>query len=600
MESLVDRNLPDRNQERRVNVRTSRHAYERRPARGFRYPVQTAVAAVILGGLAVHGAAPVITSGPSLALAPLAPLSCVLELTTSDSVRVIVVVDDGLDGWRRDFFRYDTTHSIPLAGFRADRDHAVQISVENMAGEVTTAPTLLSFNPDPLPNDFPTITVLANDPQRMEPGYTLFEVRAGAAFGGRHYGLAVNAAGEVIYYRTVRSGNDMRMLRNGDFLGTHGADATVQTDLLGNVVRQWFMTGGAHHDVYPTRHGTLLNLVRATRLVEGYPTSTSDPMAPPADADVITDIVYERSRDTGEILNQWDLLDIIDPLRVGYDAVGTTPPHDWTHANAVYHDERDDSVVVSLRHQDAVVKFSRSTGELIWILGTHANWSPAFEPYLFEPVGEPFQWQYHQHAPEVTAAGTLLLFDNGNHRASPFDPAVPAEMSYSRAVEYALDEDNMQIQQIWEFGEDASPRLYANFICDADSMDLTENVLITFGGIRNVDGIPVHNGVQARIIEVTHTTPAENVFEILIAEPDGSNPWGHSVYRSERIFDFYAKGDLDMDRDVDMDDLMTVLRGRNQLALSELDPRDLDRDGQVTVLDARMLVTLFYAGGPTE
>ena len=68
----------------------------------------------------------------------------------------------------------------------------------------------------------------------------------------------------------------------------------------------------------------------------------------------------------------------------------------------------------------------------------------------------------------LTPAGTLLIFDNGNHRASPFDGTVPLlnDETYSRAVEYAVDEENMEVRQAWEYEEDASPLLYAHFVGD--------------------------------------------------------------------------------------------------------------------------------------
>ncbi len=51
-------------------------------------------------------------------------------------------------------------------------------------------------------------------------------------------------------------------------------------------------------------------------------------------------------------------------------------------------------------------------------------------------------------------------------------------------------------------------------------------------------------------------------------------------------------GDLDGDDDVDRDDLNVILAARNQPADGADDPRDLDGDGIITVLDARILVTL--------
>ena len=52
------------------------------------------------------------------------------------------------------------------------------------------------------------------------------------------------------------------------------------------------------------------------------------------------------------------------------------------------------------------------------------------------------------------------------------------------------------------------------------------------------------------------------------------------------------KGDIDVDRDVDQNDLRRILAARNTDAQGTDDPRDLDGDGRITVLDARKLVLL--------
>lgn len=54
-----------------------------------------------------------------------------------------------------------------------------------------------------------------------------------------------------------------------------------------------------------------------------------------------------------------------------------------------------------------------------------------------------------------------------------------------------------------------------------------------------------------------------------------------------------VRGDVDGDRDVDRADLLQVIAARNQKASGPNDPRDLDRDGVITVRDARILVTLY-------
>lgn len=56
-------------------------------------------------------------------------------------------------------------------------------------------------------------------------------------------------------------------------------------------------------------------------------------------------------------------------------------------------------------------------------------------------------------------------------------------------------------------------------------------------------------------------------------------------------------GDIDGDGDVDMDDISLIIAVRNQPASGPDDPRDLDGDGVITVLDARRAVTLCTRAG---
>lgn len=51
-------------------------------------------------------------------------------------------------------------------------------------------------------------------------------------------------------------------------------------------------------------------------------------------------------------------------------------------------------------------------------------------------------------------------------------------------------------------------------------------------------------------------------------------------------------GDLDNDGDVDRDDISIVFAARNQAASGPSDPRDIDRDGRITVLDSRKVMNL--------
>ena len=149
------------------------------------------------------------------------------------------------------------------------------------------------------------------------------------------------------------------------------------------------------------------------------------------------------------------LFDIIDPNRIGYYSVvsgegGATPGGnlDWSHSNGLYYDSTDHSYLISIRHQDAIAKIGLEDGDLRWIIGDHHGWGDKWKKFLLSPDGY-IDWQYHQHDPSITKAGTILCFDNGNCRAVPFNDRMQAKDSYSRVVEYSVDKERNTVGEVW-------------------------------------------------------------------------------------------------------------------------------------------------------
>jgi hypothetical protein len=247
----------------------------------------------------------------------------------------------------------------------------------------------------------------------------------------------------------------------------------------------------------------------------------------------------------GEPLNNWPLIDMLQPTRIDY-LTFSTGFVDCEHANAVLEDPIDDSIIVSMRHQDAVVKFSRATGDIKWILGPHANWSAEFQPCLLAPKGSPFAWNYAQHGPMLTPQGTLLLYDDGNFRASPFDPGVADTNNYSRAVEFSIDEQRMEVSQVWEYSGTNDDRLFTGIVGNADWLPQKGNVLVTFGSVLYENGLSpsrvAPGATMARIKEVTHAQTPEVVFDLAFFDFGNTNPayTGCLVYRSHRVPDLYS------------------------------------------------------------
>jgi arylsulfate sulfotransferase len=130
-----------------------------------------------------------------------------------------------------------------------------------------------------------------------------------------------------------------------------------------------------------------------------------------------------------------------------------------------------------------------------------------------------------------------MVFDNGNYRAQPPAPPVQPADSYSRAVEFEIDEEAMTVRQVWSYGGPGSEHFYSAFVSDADRLPDTGNVLITEGGrLLDADGVPSNLVVPSRkisrIFEVTGGERPQKVFEVVI---DTVTPPGWAIYQADRI-----------------------------------------------------------------
>ena len=505
------------------------------------------------------------------------PLAALLIASTDEPARVTLDITDGQERVTvTPDAGYHTTHRLPVLGLAPDRPHQITVTVEDQAGNRSSGEAI-TVTTGPLPDDFPALEVTISEPARMEPGLTIFATYrwpdGGTIDQGSGLILAMDATGQVVwYYMAEHSIGDVIQLRSGNFLYTTGVDGVrarlVEIDVLGEVVQSWHSRSLAdagldnsilvdvdsfHHEIAELPNGDFLTYTSEVRTFDDYPSSVDDPDAARVTQDIVGDVIIEIARD-GTVVRDTHLLDIVDPYRVGYDslgqgfwrttyqALGDDEPElaDWAHANAVVYDAATDSYIAALRHQDAILKIDRATSEIAWILGPHTGWQPPWDQYLLHP-GDGLDWAYHSHGLDVTPDGTLLMFDNGNTRASAFEPRQPAAEAYSRVAEFRVAEEAMEVEQVWSYrGPDGAP-FYSSFLSDADWLPVTGNVLVDDGArTRPVDDgsgdTMDHN--WARVFELTHTTPAEIVFEVII---DDEPPAGWRVYRAQRISGLYPQ-----------------------------------------------------------
>ena len=520
-------------------------------------------------------AAPTITANPNRDV----PLAAIVSAVTNEPTVLQIQISDGNRDWKIPTSEeLATSHSLPLLGFKPDRRHVVHVTARNAAGNVS-ATIPLEFETEPLPDYFPMLEVSVSKPEKMEPGVTLFALMRWPDGGepDEEFGLAiaVDEHGEVVWYRrNDPMFEDPHRMASGNLISLVGYNRAEEVDMLGNTVASWHAskhpnpeadalvpdgsipvaTETFHHDIQEMPSGNLLVLSTEMRRIADYPTVVDDDKAAKAPANVIGDVVVEFARD-GSIVNEWKLLDLLDAGRLGYESLGPIwgewaykdvegGTKDWGHANSVSYEPDTDSILVSLRHQEAVISISRQNGDLNWILGAHEGWGEPWAPYLLKPEGE-FEWPYHQHAAETTASGSLILYDNGNFRSLPPKPTSTVEESYSRAVEYAIDTESRTIRQVWSYGGPGEEVFYSPFIGEADQLPQTGNVLITDGGrIRDEQGRPsdriVGDHHWARIVEVTHSDHPEKVFEMTVDSQEHEKSVGWAVYRSDRLRSLYG------------------------------------------------------------
>lgn len=229
----------------------------------------------------------------------------------------------------------------------------------------------------------------------------------------------------------------------------------------------------------------------------------------------VRDVIIEVDAASGSVMDEWRLFDILDPYRdinlkvldqgavclnidasqAGHtmsaddlakqdsndkfgDIVGVGAGRNWAHVNSVDHDAEDDSIIISSRHQSAIIKVGRDK-KIKWILGSPEGWKKEFTGKILTPVdakGKPvtcenskcegdFDWTWTQHTAfkiDSKSKGNIIYvsaFDNGDSRGME-QPAMPS-MKYSRSVIYKIDQKKMTVEQVWEYGKERGNGWYS-------------------------------------------------------------------------------------------------------------------------------------------
>lgn len=278
-----------------------------------------------------------------------------------------------------------------------------------------------------IPSDYPK--VVATNRGGAAPGYLIGAI--GGGNGSQTYYVVLDNSGTNLVYASTTNALLRFMTPQGFATTTDGGSFRFADESLETV--DAFTAIGYNldtHDVKLLPNGHALVLGIESRAVD-----LSTVVAGGSGIGWATGNVIQELDANKRLVFEWHAFD--------YIAISNSfgPMVDYTHGNAVAIDPTDNHLLVSFRNTSEIVKINRSTGEVMWRLGGKMN--------QFTFVNETANGPYYtvgQHDVHRLANGNLLFFDNGSMGGDYITPR-----SYSRVVEYALDEVNKIATLVWEY-----------------------------------------------------------------------------------------------------------------------------------------------------
>ncbi len=384
------------------------------------------------------------------------------------------------------------------------------------------------------PDRIPTISVTASDVLSPNPGVQLLDlIRL-----SDNIAVVTNLDGNIIWFHEtfLQLPLTIRYLPSGNFLinnSTRGGSESIlqEIDLAGNVLREIVaseinnklvarglepVAGFFHHDAIVLPNGHLM-------LLAAFNKTFTDLIGFEGQAvEMVGDSLIQLDENLDPVWT-WSSFDHLDVNRYPFSDPEPPNPFDWTHGNAVVYSAADNTLLVSLRHQDWVLKIDYQdglgNGGVLWRLGFEGDFD------LLDAGSE--GWPYAQHDPFIiedqVGVLRLAIWDNGNFRVvddltgATCDPDVLGSC-YSRAVIYDIDQTSSTVRTVWEDKLD----FLAPFLGSIRVFD-DGHVLWNAGSI---------NGQSEAIVrEVTQDVPPQWVWQADVSD--------YFVYRSFRLPSLY-------------------------------------------------------------
>ena len=385
-----------------------------------------------------------------------APLTGIAIFETDDqsSVSVTVHGKDAASDITYSVEGGSAHHEIPIYGLYADSENRVTIS----SGGVSK--TIL-ISTDKLPDNILQVTRVAGDSSHQEAGQ-LYLLQS-------PYQIAFDVNGDVRWYLTEEwSTVDCSYSFSFD---KDGSGFWASRNPLTGSIYNWGCE--IFHMTWTGRVDVLYSGAEDTQVHH------AGCLGPEGEyLYFASNRIYSLNPETGVSSLFLDLDEFIDPSQgaINVETGGSTT--DSWHPNSIEYLPEDDSLLLSYRNQQMILKIDFTTREIKWVftcasgLDEEGNsWTrlscDADKIILPDDGDADFEWFYDQHDSNVISydaqSGIMLLalFDNGTNRYNYGD--YPNDAKYSRMVVYEINENTARARQVFEYGEERGTELHSQW-----------------------------------------------------------------------------------------------------------------------------------------
>ncbi len=348
----------------------------------------------------------------------------------------------------------ESEFELPLLGMKPGSEYHFRIGAR-IGGELLYGDDNLLETPDGIPSGLPTVEVTAGSSSGMYLAISTLTTETG-------YVAIIDPDGDFVWWwkhplfglenscvpRAYLSpdGESLTFMTIGSLTGGETQISRVRLD--GTNYEDVAEVETGHHDFVELPDGTVAVLREDLIQFDGH--------------DVAGDALVEFAPDGSESIafSVWDFIDY-DPDRKVLSGIS------YTHCNAIDYIPEEDAYWVSVNSFDQLWKVDRAEKQLLWKVGGEDS------DFVLEDGSTAFSARQHQF--EVQEEG-VLIFDNGR----------PDVGAYSRAVEYRLDPDSGQAEEVWSYRRD--PDIYVLGYGDVTRFD-DGSTLVNWGSAGVLEGV---------------------------------------------------------------------------------------------------------------